>query len=112
MTSQIFDVKVVQLQLSKALPLKQCCGSVTYGRYWYGSGSFPAHHYHIIDLRIRILLFLSVADEMATKKFFCYVFFAYYWNFLKVPIHLHQLKSQKEVKKIVKVKVFLAFFAC
>jgi hypothetical protein len=50
------------------------------------------------DLRIRILLFSSVADKMPTKnKFFPYYFF---------EVNLHQslkIKSHKEVKKIAKI---------
>ncbi len=57
-------------------------------------------------IRIRILLFSSVADKQPTKN----MFFAYY--FLKV--HLHQsskIKSQKKLQK-EEIKVFLTFFAC
>ncbi len=77
----VCTVKSKGLSGIHALGFKQCCGSVT---FWYGSGSARIR---TTDLRIRIMLFPSVAGKMPTKKnFFFPQFFAYYF----LNVHLHQ----------------------
>ncbi len=63
----------------------------------------------LVRIRVRILLFSSVADKMPTKiKFFFKVYFAYY--FLKVHLHKFlQKNSQKEVTNQQKSRIFLIF---
>ena len=69
---------------------------------------------HITDLRIRILLFSSVAYKMPTNKMlFLFLIFLLntYWR-----VHLHQFYKYKvkktSQKKIVEITFFLTFFAC
>jgi hypothetical protein len=80
----------------------KCCGSVT-----FGTDSDPRIRITNLRIRIRILLFSSVADKKLTKKKF--IFFIAYC-FLKV--HLYQssyIKTQKRSHKLVKSRFFLTF---
>ncbi len=77
---------------------------------WDGTGSLDPY----TGLRIRILIFPSVAFKKPTKyKFFSLYFFAYFFAYY-LPTEgnftVHQHKSWRS-HKTVEFKVFLAFFA-
>jgi hypothetical protein len=69
-------------------------------------GTDPDPWIHTTDLRIRILLFLSVADMMPIK-FFCFLLFE--GTFTSVVKDKMSKRSHKIL--VVEIKVFLTFFA-
>jgi hypothetical protein len=64
---------------------------------------YPDPRIRISDLRILILLFLSLADKMLTKSFFAYYF-------LKVHLVIYTVFMDKTSKISLKIVVESSFF--